>query len=296
MAQRHVARERIPSASEAFTGESVERGDRQAAERTRRGLGIVRDRDRRREPRRAACQGDARADAAVGNIRDTVVQRAGHFRKLPDRGRKAQDRERLLRDGPVHALHGREAAGERGSEHIDRALNPCRSLHRSSFPPGRHISETLPGKPAQRGAACLWLPAIQWVARVAQWTRLSAPPGASAASFSSVAAPGGTEPPPSPKRTAANTAHTTHDGGMLSVLGHRSTNSGSAATASTIGVSTTPGSTRAMWTGSPRSSVRKASVSPTRANLVAQYPPSGETPRRPASEATLTMHPSRCAR
>ena len=53
----------------------------------------------------------------------------------------------------------------------------------------------------------------------------------------------------------------------------------------------TPGSTSDTPTLLPINSVRNASVRPTSANLLAQYPPSGEKPRRPASEATLTMWP-----
>src|SRR4030095_2132684 len=59
----------------------------------------------------------------------------------------------------------------------------------------------------------------------------------------------------------------------------------------TIGVSTTPGSTRRTCSTSLSTSVRSASLRPMSANLVAQYPPSGVMPRRPASDATVTIEP-----
>ena len=72
-------------------------------------------------------------------------------------------------------------------------------------------------------------------------------PGASAAIFSSVALPGGTEISTSRNCTAAKIAHTTHDGGIVKMFGHVSANPGALVAAAAIGVSMTPGSTRAMW-------------------------------------------------
>jgi hypothetical protein len=50
-------------------------------------------------------------------------------------------------------------------------------------------------------------------------------PGAKAASFSTVPAPGGTESSARRNRAAAKIAQTTHDGGMFRLRGQKSRNS-----------------------------------------------------------------------
>src|SRR5262249_33202212 len=108
------------------------------------------------------------------------------------------------------------------------------------------------------------LPAV-WVQRIS----VSVKPGVNAASISMVAAPGGTEISRKRKRVASRIAATTHSGGMFSAEDHEG-NATSFSKRCAIGVSMTPGMTRPPWIFDVSISVRRASLSAKRANLVPQ--------------------------
>src|SRR5262249_42604715 len=143
-----------------------------------------------------------------------------------DLAEEAVDRNHLLlrarAPGSEHELAALPTVGEDARRRLLGVENRAHALHDFTDVGVVEHGSTPPAPSQSRGRACgNWAgqrrdeprrSAMKREAVVPQCTTLSAMPGASAAIFSSVAAPGGTAISTRRKRAAAKIAHTTHAG------------------------------------------------------------------------------------